>query len=98
MRRIVTTVGPLASASTNNIALSQTPTASFTINGSLATGGVATLDVARRVLFTPAGNESANKFTITGTDAAGNVITDVVAGGNATATYSAMDFKTVTSI
>lgn len=98
MRTVSVTVGPLAAASANNIALSQTPTSAFTLNGSLVTGGVAILDVARRVLFTPAGNESANTFTIVGTDAAGNAQRDVVAGGNATATYSALDFKTVTSI
>ena len=98
MRKVTVTVGPLASAVANNIALSQTPTALFTLNGSLVTGGVAVLDTARRVLFTPAGNESANFFTIVGTDLAGNTQTDVVAGGNATATYSALDFKTVASI
>lgn len=98
MRPITVTVGPLATASANNIALSQTPTTAFTLNGSTVVGGVAVLDVARRVLFTPVGNESANTFTIIGTDAAGNTITDKVAGGNATATYSNLDFKTVTSI
>ena len=98
MRPINVTVGPLAAASANNIALSQTPSAAFTLNGALASGGVATLDVPRRVLFTPSGNESANTFTIVGTDLAGNTQTDIVAGGNATATYSALDFKTITSI
>lgn len=98
MRPITVTVGPLAAASANNIALSQTPTTVFTLDGSTVTDGVAVLDVARRVLFTPAGNESANTFTVVGTDVAGNTITDYVVGGNATATYSALDFKTVTSI
>lgn len=98
MRRVTVTVGPLVAASANNIALSQTPTTTFTINGSTASGGVATLDTARRVLFTPAGNESANTFTIRGTDRAGNAQTDVVTGGNATATASVLDFLTVTSI
>jgi len=98
MRTVTVTVGPLASAVANNIALSQTPTTTFTLNGSLVSGGVATLDKARRVLFTPAGNESSNTFTIVGTDLAGNPQTDVVAGANATATYSALDFLTVTSI
>lgn len=98
MRPVTVTVGPLASASANNIALSQTPTTAFTLNGALASGGIAVLDTPRRVLFTPAGNESANVFTIIGTDRAGQVQTDLVAGGNATATYSALDFATVTSI
>ena len=98
MRQITVTVGPLAAASANNICLSQTPTSSFTINGSLASGGVATLDTPRRVLFTPAGNESAKTFTIVGTDASGMPLTEVIAGTNATAFYTSLDFKTVTSI
>jgi hypothetical protein len=98
MRQITTTVGPLAAASANNICLSQTPTTSFTINGSLASNGVATLDTPRRVLFTPSGNESANTFTIVGTNASGMPQTEVIAGQNATSFYTNLDFKTVTSI
>jgi hypothetical protein len=98
MRPVTVTVGPLAAASANNICLSQTPTSTFTINGALASGGIATLDVARRVLFTPAGNESAKTFTIVGTAANGSTLTEVIAGTNATAFYTNLDFKTVTSI
>lgn len=98
MRSVTTTVGPLAAASANNICLSQTPTSALTINGALATGGVATLDTARRVLITTTANESAKTFTIVGTDATGQSQTDVVTGPNATTGYSALDFKTVTSI
>jgi len=98
MRPVTVSVGPLTSASANNICTSQTPTTSFTINGSLASGGVATLDNPRRVLFTPAGNESANTFTVNGTAANGTPQTEVIAGTNATAFYTNLDFKTVTSI
>lgn len=98
MQTIVTTVGPLASASANNIALSQTPTSSFTLNGALASGGVATLDTPRRVLFTPSGNESANTFTIVGTNGSNMPQTEVLAGANATTFYTNLDFKTVSSI
>jgi hypothetical protein len=100
MRPISVTVGPLATASANNICLTQTPTASagFTINGALASGGVATLDTPRRVLFTPTGNESANTFMIVGTNASNMPQTEVIAGTNATAFYTNLDFKTVTSI
>lgn len=59
---------------------------------------VATLDTPRRILFTPAGNESANTFTITGTDWNGTVVTEVLTGANATAFYSALDYRTVTQI
>lgn len=98
MRPVQVTVGPLATASATSICASQTPTALFTINGSLASGGVATLDTARRVLITPAGNESANTFTVNGTNASGVPQTEIIAGQNATAFYTNLDFKTVTSI
>jgi len=100
MRPVTVTVGPLAAASANNICLTQTPTAAtgFTINGALASGGVATLDTPRRVLITPTGNESANTFTIVGTNASNMLQTEVIAGLNATAFYTNLDFKTVTSI
>lgn len=98
MRSITTTVGPLATASANNICLTQTPTSALTINGALASSGVATLDAARRVLITTTANESSKTFTIVGTDRTGQTQTDVVTGPNATTGYSALDFKTVTSI
>lgn len=98
MRPVTVTVGPLAAASANNIALSQTPTAAFTLNGSTVVSGVAVLDTARRVLFTFSGNETGKTLTITGTDPNGQVQTDLVAGTNATTAQSALDFKTVTAI
>lgn len=100
MRIVSVTVGPLAPASANNICLSQTPTAAagFTLNGALVAGGVAVLDTPRRILFTPAGNESANTFTVTGTNWSGQPISETLAGGNATATYTALDYATVTRI
>jgi len=76
-----------------NLNIAQT-VSSTTIYG----GAVATLDTPRRLLFTPAGNESANTFTIVGTDGTGSPITEVLTGANAVAFYSAMDYKTVTQI
>ena len=67
---------------------------STTIYGS----AIATLDKPRRVLLTPSGNESANTFTISGTDTNFQPITEVLTGGNGAATYSAMDYRTVTQI
>lgn len=98
MRPVTVTVGPLATASANNIALSQTPTSSFTLNGSLVSGGVATLDTPRRILFTNAGNESSNAFTITGTNASGMYQIEVLAGTIAGSFYNNLDFSTVSSI
>lgn len=67
---------------------------STTIYGS----SVATLDVPRRILITPAGNESAKTFTIVGTNSSGMPQTEVIAGTNALAFFTNLDFKTVTSI
>lgn len=97
MRPITATVGPLAAASANNIALSQTPGAAgaLTLNGSLVVAGVAILDTPRRVLITTA--DTTHTFTITGTTPTGSVLSEsfLVAGG---ATYSQLDYATVTSI
>ena len=98
MRPTTVTVGPLAAASANNIALTQTPTSTVTINGSTATGGVATLDTPRRVLITPTGNESSNTFTITGTGLNSTPQVEVIKGTNASAFNTNLDFLTVSSI
>lgn len=92
-------LGPLAAPAANNIATSQTPTSAVTINGSLATGGVATLDVPRRVQITTGGSESGKTMTIVGTTFGDTTVTDVVSlPSSATTVASAIDFKTVTSM
>jgi len=99
MRPIAVTLGAITAASANNICLSQTPSAgNLTIAGSLATAGVATLDVPRRVLVTTAADESAKTFTIYGTNRYGIVITDTVVVPAASTNYTALDFKTVTRV
>ena len=93
----------LAAAVSNGIAQSQSPggAGSLTLNGSLVSGGVATLDSngnARQVLFTFGADESAHTFTVTGTLLAnGNSVTETVAGAAATAT-TVNFFFTVTSV
>ena len=84
-------------ASANNIALSQTPGAAgnLTLNGSLVSGGVATLDTPRRVLITT--TDTTHTFTITGTDVTGQVRSEN--SGLVSATYqSVIDYATVTSV
>jgi len=97
MRPITATVGPLAAASANNIALSQTPGAAggLTLNGALVSGGVAILDNPRRVLITTA--DTTHSFTVTGATPTGAVISEVV-GPITTSAFTAQDFKTVTSV
>lgn len=101
MQPIVVTVGPLAGASANNIALSQTPAGvgALTLNGSLVTNGVAILDKPRQVLITTAADEHTKSFVITGTDWSGSPISETVTGiPNGTAQASVLSYKTVTSI
>lgn len=99
MQTIQVTVGPIASADANGICVSQTPVAGpLLLNGALVSGGVAVLDVQRRVLITAAGDESGTSFTVTGTNWQGNTISEVVPGPNATTASTNNSFKTVTSV
>jgi|SRR6201996_3165726 len=99
MRPIQVTVGPLAAASANNIALSQTPNSgNLILNGSTAVNGTAVLDKPRRVLITAAANESANTFTITGTNWSGSAISETITGPNASTAQSVLDYATVSRI
>lgn len=78
---------------------------SVTISGAAAgavtvgMGGIATLDTPRRILWTPAGADSGITATFTGTNYANEVITETLTGvNNPSTTYTALDYKTVTSI
>lgn len=90
----------LAGASANVICQSQTPsgTGNLTLNGVSVTGGVATLDTQRRVLFTFAGNETGHNFKVTGTREGGIAISETVVGTTAGTVATNLDFLTVTSV
>ena len=89
----------LAAAVANNVSASQSPAAgAILINGSAATGGVATLDTQRRVIITSGGNDTGITFTVNGTNGAGFAISDTFAGASGAAAQSNLDFKTVTSV
>jgi hypothetical protein len=99
MQTMQVSVGPLASAVADNICASQTPSAGpLTLNGSTVAGGVAILDVQRRVLITCAGNESTRTFTVTGTNWSGSPISQTVNGVSGTSVATTISFKTVTSV
>jgi hypothetical protein len=100
MQPIVVSVGPLAASSANNIALAQSGggAGNLVLNGTLVSGGVATLDTPRTVLITTTDNEATNKFTIQGTDWAGFPITETITGPNNTTGASVLSYKTVTKI
>lgn len=90
----------LATADPDNISVSQSPgsAGNLTITGDLASGGVATMDVPRRVLITSGGNDTGTNFTIYGTGANGLSQSEVVAGTNASSAYTTHDFATVNQV
>lgn len=100
MRPINVTLGNLAAASANNIALSQSLAGAgpVTLNGSTVVGGVAVLDQARQVLITSAGDDHLITFTVTGLNRWNQVISETVTGGAIAAVPTTNAFATVTRI
>lgn len=100
MRPVIVSCGPYAAPSATNIRTAAviSGAGAVTLNGSLVSGGVATLDQPRRVLFTSVGNDSGITFTVTGTDWNNMPASEVVTGANATTVYTVYDYKTVTSV
>ena len=66
----------------------------YTLNGALANN----TDLDAFVLISSAANESANTFTVTGTDRFGNVISESIAGGNTVPVQTTKRFGSVTAI
>ncbi len=107
MRPITFTTTGLATADTDSIALSQAKAApgNLTINGVLASGGVATLTSSSAkprygllVTIKSGGDDTGVVFTITGTRAGGGAQTEAVTGVNAGTATSTLAFETVTQI
>lgn len=98
MRPIVSTLA-LAAADADGIALSAIQNGAVTLNGALASGGVATLDTARHISITGSTSVTSVTFTVTGTDRYGNTITEAITGPTgATTAKGTKNFKTVTAI
>lgn len=89
----------VAAASANSVCLSQSKGAAgnLILNGSTVTSGVATFTYATQLKLTFAADETGHNFTITGTDANGQVITETIAGNN-TNQPSVKNYLTVTQI
>ncbi len=89
----------LVAGAVGAVSASQTPASTTVlVNGTLASGGIATFATQQLVGVTSAANIAARVFTINGVDGAGNVISDTVTGVNANTVNSVQNFKTVTSI
>ena len=73
-------------------------TGALTIDGPLANGGSVSFAAARAISISSVSNETGVNFTVVGTDAAGNAIQEVIAGGNDTTVTGVKSFKTITSI
>jgi len=101
MRQSVLQIDPYAATDVDSICTSQTPAAggeqALTIDGSFASGGVATLDTPRQVVFTFAADETGKSFLVTGARRDGKQIQEAVAGTAALAT-TVQAFATVTEI
>lgn len=80
------------------VALSQTASTSYVLNGTLAVGGVVTFDVPRHVKVTASGNETSNSWTIVGTNRQGEALTETATGLNGSTATTLRNFKTITSI
>lgn len=97
-----TITGPNASvvSSQNQYDQITSITSSAGTTGAITVGHyrTATLDVARRVLITSAGDDSSLSFVFSGTDWAGVPISETLTGPNATTTYTVLDYLTITSI
>jgi hypothetical protein len=96
MRIISATIGPLAAASATAIAASQSGTGGTALT---LTSSPCTLDFARRIIITCAGDDSLHTFTIVGKDWNGTPVTETLAGATAgNAAQSVYDYTVITSI
>jgi hypothetical protein len=89
----VLNLGAPDTADADGICASQTINTTATINGALASGGVATFDVPRNVV---AAWTNTATITVTGTDIYGNVMRETSGSGTSLAGKKA--FKTITSV
>lgn len=99
----INSYGPLtlvpSAASATSVGASQSPGAgAILINGTLASGGVATLGAAALITLVSGGNDTGITFTISGTDSNGRVQTESTVGASAGTKTSTKYFKTITGI
>ena len=73
-------------------------TGALAIDGSLANAGSVAFAAARKVSISSVADETLVNFTVVGTDASGNALQEIIAGGDDTTVTGAQSFKTITSI
>lgn len=99
-QRIVTYVASPTALDADGVCAAQqiADAGNLTINGALATSGVATFGEQQRVTLYSAGNLSALTFTVYGTTKFGDSISEAIAGPNAGTVTTTANFKTVTRV
>lgn len=99
MRPITISMSPSAT-DRDGICQSQTPSGAsdLTINGALASGGVATLGEVSAVTIYSASDISNRTFTLTGTNRHGEPLSETMTGPNATTVVSLKSYKTITTV
>ncbi len=75
-----------------------TNTGLLTLDGELANSGSVTFLAARKISIETVADESLVNFTVVGTDANGQAMQEVIAGGNDTTVSGVNSFKTITSV
>lgn len=96
----------LTGANTNTVASTNlySTITSITISGASAAAvtvghsGTATMDMGRRIIITSGGDDTGITFALSGTDWAGNAISETITGVSGAAASSVLDYLTVTSI
>jgi hypothetical protein len=95
-------ISDTTAADADGLITSTTPGAggAITLNGAQVSGGVASFgdNTARLITVTCASDINARVFTITGTDANGDALTDTITGVNANTVSSSEYFLTVTGV
>lgn len=102
----ISSVETITGANASTVSTSKTfwSVTSITVSGATAgavtvgTYSTASLDKARRVILTSAGNDSGITFAVTGTDWDGTPIGETITGANAGVASSVLDYLTVTSV
>lgn len=91
-------VGVVASTKAYSRITSIATSASTAAAVTVGTNGVATMDTARRIVFSSSGNDSGLSITISGTNWGGTPISEVVTGASGTSAVTQLDYLTVTQV
>jgi len=100
MRDLISYVAAPTSLDADGVCQAQTTAGAgdLTINGALASGGVATFGEQQRVTLYSAADLRALTFTVYGTTRVGDSISEAITGPNAGTVTTTANFKTVTQV